>query len=322
MWAYELTGPSEFQRVEMPSLTSDDLEDGQVLLRTLAGGICGSDLPLFLGRQSWLWKGSTTQSKPGFPLHEIAGVVVSSRHHRLQPGDRVVGWASGCDALAELTVCEGDELAPYAADLPAEVAVLLQPLACVLYAVDQIGRVDGKVCAVIGLGPIGVLFTHVLASRGAARVIGVDRADKADVCASFGVDEFVRGSSDMWAARILPDERPDILIEAVGHQVSTLTDLVTAAAPEGRIYYFGLPDDPVYPFPLMEFLRKNLTFVSGVTRDRSTALAAAIRYLGEHPDLAHTYVTNTFPIDQVQDAFTAAVRPVPGQVKVSLVMSE
>ncbi|GAA4482067.1 zinc-binding dehydrogenase [Rhodococcus olei] len=320
MWAHALTAPETFERVLVPTPRPANLDDGQVLLRTLAGGICGSDLPIFRGRRSWLWQDDAggARSVPGFPMHEVVGEVVASLHPDLAAGDRVVGWASGCDALAEFVVCSGDELAPFGAHLRPEVAILLQPLACVLYAVDQLGRVDGSTAAVIGLGPIGLLFTHVLKSRGAARVIGVDRADRSDVADAFGVDEYAHLSSDTWAGGLGDADRPDIVVEAVGHQVSTMTDVVTAAAPGGRVHYFGLPDDATYPFPMMTFLRKNLTLVSGVTRDRRRALIGAGSYLAAHRDLESTYVTDVFPMDHVQQAFATAAAPKRGQVKVAV----
>ena len=322
MWAYTLVAPATFECVEITEPRSEDLGEGQVVLRTLAGGICGSDLPLFMGRRSWLWQNSAggVWTAPGFPMHEVAGEVVATRHPALAVGEHVVGWASGCDAIAEFVVCAGDELTPYDPDLRPEIAVLLQPLACVLFAVDQIANIEGARAAVIGLGPIGLLFTHALKARGATTVVGVDRVDRSEEAKIFGVDEFVHLTSDTWVSGLADADRPNIIVEAVGHQVSTLTDIITAAAPFGQIHYFGLPDDASYPFPMMAFLRKNLTLVSGVTQQRALALAQASAYLAEHPDLAREYVTDVYPVADVQRAFEAGVDPKPGQLKVAITM--
>lgn len=323
MWAYTLSAPSTFERIEIPDPRAEDLEEGQVLLRTLAGGICGSDLPLFRGRRSWLWQNSAggVWTAPGFPMHEVAGEVVATRHPALAVGEHVVGWASGCDAIAELVVCAGDELTAYASELRPEIAVLLQPLACVLFAVDQLEDIEGSTAAVIGLGPIGLLFTHVLKARGAAWVVGVDRVDRSAVAKSFGVDECVHLTSDTWVSGLADEDRPDIIVEAVGHQVSTITDIITAAAPGGQLHYFGLPDDASYPFPMMAFLRKNLRLVSGTTQRRGHALVHASAYLAAHPDLAREYVTDVYPVAQVQRAFEAGVDPKPRQLKVAITMA-
>ena len=49
LWSYRLVAPYTFERTSLPDKTSDELGDGQVLLRFLAAGICGSDLPGFRG---------------------------------------------------------------------------------------------------------------------------------------------------------------------------------------------------------------------------------------------------------------------------------
>lgn len=122
----------------------------------------------------------------------------------------------------------------------------------------------GRRCAVLGLGPIGLLFCHVLKQRGAARVTGVDRIGRSDVAADFGIDDEQWATSAQWAGK-LGVERPDVVIEAVGHQVSTPQDAPAAVAPSGKIFSFGVKDNAVYPFKRALLLRKNLTLMSGVT---------------------------------------------------------
>src|SRR5699024_6767854 len=166
--------PFRFEPREVAPPTASALAEGDVILRTRTGGVCGSDLPFFAGRRapSMSAAGAGWPPDPGFPMHEVVGTVVTSRHPALQEGTDVVGWASNSDALAELVVCHGDELAEYDTDLAPEHAVALQPLACALYAVEQLGDISGDTATVLGLGPIGLLFAHVLHARGAASVTG------------------------------------------------------------------------------------------------------------------------------------------------------
>ncbi|MGY1815709.1 zinc-binding dehydrogenase [Blastococcus sp. SYSU D00820] len=324
MWARTLSGPFCFEQVEVEAPTAGSLPPGHVLLATRAGGICGSDLPYFRGL-AWphpaAEAGRNVTRAPGFPMHEIVGEVVASRHPDHSPGDLVVGWASRFDGLAELVVTDGDEVARYDPGLPAVTAVMLQPLACVLYAVEQLGDVSGQPVAVIGQGPIGLLFSHVLRSRGAARVTGVDPVDRADVAASFGVDEVVTGRAEWWAAALSDADRPSVVVEAVGHQLSTLQPALDAVAFGGQVFYFGVPDDPVYPFDMMTFLRKNLTLRSGVTLQRRRMLAEAGAYLAAHPELRESYVTAVHPVADVQAAFRDALVPRPGRLKVTIDMT-
>src|SRR5215218_10812164 len=54
MWSYRLVAPYTFERTEIPDPSPESLGDGQVLLRFLAAGICGSDLPGFRGAKGQL----------------------------------------------------------------------------------------------------------------------------------------------------------------------------------------------------------------------------------------------------------------------------
>ena len=320
MWAQLLVGPGQFELVEVAAPTVDDLRDGEVLLRTLATGICGSDLPRFRGVVAAAGDSPASRfaDRVGQPLHEIVGEVLASRHRDVVVGTRVVGWASGFDALREFVVTRGDEVNTYAPDLAPTTAVLLQPLACVLYVLDRLTGVAGARVAVLGLGPIGVLFTHALHAAGARHVVGVDPVDRGDIASRFGIDEVVAVDSARWAGALSDADRPTILIECVGHQVATLRDAVEAVAFGGTIYYFGLPDEPEYPFPLRAFLRKNLTFMSGGTMQRRRMLRAADDYLRAHPSLAEHYMTDVYPATQAQAAFEVASLPRPGRLKVAL----
>jgi L-iditol 2-dehydrogenase len=188
----------------------------------------------------------------------------------------------------------------------------------VLYAVERLPEITGATVAVVGLGPIGLLFSHVLARRGADRIIGVDRVSRQDLGPAFGLDEVVHAASDSWAGSVTDAMRPQVVIEAIGHQTATLNHLVTAVAWGGTIYYFGIPDEPSYPFDMSGFLRKNLSMKAGVARDRRRLLTEADLYLRQNPGLAEAYVTHVLDFDDVQRAFETACTPAPGQVKVVL----
>ncbi|MBH0779800.1 zinc-binding dehydrogenase [Nocardia bovistercoris] len=323
MWAQMLSAPGRFETVEVPAPGAADLAPGQVLLATRAGAICGSDLPNFKGAPFPHPKnqGRWVTSAPGFPMHEVVGEVIASKHSDHDKGDLVVGWASGFDALAEVIISDGEGLAGYDTDIAPSTAVMLQPLACVLYAVDQLDDVTGKTVAVIGQGPIGLLFSHVLKSRGARHVIGVDRVDRTDAGSIFGVDEVVTASANLWAGSLDARDRPQVVVEAVGHQVTTMKNCLDAVAFGGEIYYFGIPDDQVYPFEMMSLLRKNLTLRSGATIERRRVLEEASRYLAKHPELRDVYVSDVFLASDVEAAFIAAIAPRKGQFKISIDMA-
>jgi L-iditol 2-dehydrogenase len=284
-------------------------------------GICGSDLPLYLGRHTGREDdvGRSGAGLPGFPAHEIAGnVVAAAGRDDIPDGAAVVGWATYVDALSEFVVVDGSDVMPFS-ELRPDVAIALQPLACVLSAVERLPDVAGRTVGVLGQGPIGMLFSYVLKAAGAAHVIGVDPIDRLALARSFGVDEVVRATSDRWAASVeRSGGRPSIVVEAVGHQTSTLGDAMRAVADEGFVFAFGVNDDDVYPVSMTHLFRRNLTLMSGMTIRKQAALAAAWRFHLEHPGLLDRYVTTVLPVNEVTKAFEIALSPAPDQLKVVL----
>ncbi|GFG49750.1 alcohol dehydrogenase [Mycolicibacterium agri] len=320
MWAYRLVAPYTFARVDIPDKTPESLSERQVLLQFLAAGVCGSDLPGFRGAQGRLPGdvGASAAEMDGFPIHEIVGNVVASRHPEHAVGDRVVGWASGFDGMMEYVVADGDGLAPYDQALSPRHAVALQPLACVLYAIEQLPDLGGRHVAVIGQGSIGLLFSFVAKAFGARHVTGVDPVDREAVAKDFGVDTVVRASSDRWVRHVDRRDKADVVIEAVGHQVATLGHAIEAAAFGGTVFYFGVADDEAYPIDMRTMLRNNLTLKSGVTADRRRMLNAADEFARKHAELLPAYVTHTFGVDDITAAFELACRPTPERIKIAI----
>jgi threonine dehydrogenase-like Zn-dependent dehydrogenase len=322
MWSRALTGPGRFDSVEAPRPTPDELGADEVLLRVAAGGICGSDGPFFHGAPNrWAAPADGAPAfTPGFPMHEVVGEVIASTDPGIVVGQMVVGWASRFDGIAEYLVTDAQGVCAYDARLSPEDAVLIQPLACVLFAAERLGDVTGQHCAVIGLGAIGLLFASVLKNRGARTVTGVDRVDRSAAATAVGVDRFVWGASGPWSGGLADGDRPDVVVEAVGHQTLTLQHAIDAVGPCGRIFYFGVPDDLVYPLDMEAMIRKHLTLMSGGTLDRRRVLGDADAYLRRHPELVDVLITHRFPVAEVQQAYDLAFRSPGDRLKVVVSM--
>jgi L-iditol 2-dehydrogenase len=112
VWSYRLVAPYTFERVDIPEKTPESLGDRQVIIRLLAAGVCGSDLPGFRGSKGRLPgdTGTSAAEMDGFPIHEVVGEVLASRHRSIGIGERVVGWASGFDGMMEYVVADGEGL--------------------------------------------------------------------------------------------------------------------------------------------------------------------------------------------------------------------
>ncbi|AHW65404.1 Zinc-binding dehydrogenase family protein [Corynebacterium glyciniphilum AJ 3170] len=314
MWILKQPGPCEFTRYDVDVPTSEELGDGDVLLEFLFGSICGSDIPKYRGIMD---PDNPYTGNPGVPLHEIVGRVALSRSSRFRTGDRVVGIVEESRGLSEYIVDPDKYLASVPESLTDREAVIMQPVATVLSSYSRVRSLAGKRVAVLGLGPLGVLFTHIARSLGAAYVVGVDRIDRADIREQFGMDETVTVESRQWAQSLADDERPDLVIDAIGHREEIVADAVTAARPGGEVLVYGLPED-WYAFPMRAFFRKGLTMAAGATQSWDTYLAAAGDYVVAHGDLRRGYITHAFPIAQVSEAFELYATPARSRLKVGL----
>jgi threonine dehydrogenase-like Zn-dependent dehydrogenase len=306
------------EEVQVASPSVADLTPGEVLLRTLAGGICGSDYPAFAGAKGLVRDADgVLRGRVGAPLHEIVGVVEGSRDDTVRVGDHVVGWAGSSDGLAERIVTRAARVHRYRAGTDPVSAVLLQPLACVLEALDRV-EVSDRDVAVLGLGPIGLLFSHLARSRGARSIVGIDPVDRGHRGAALGLDRQMVATGSTWAetAGGPAYPAPQVVVEAVGHQTSTVDDAIKAVAIGGTVLCFGIPDQDVYPIDMERIMRKNLTVVGGVTRQHAQSLAGAEDYLHQHPGLVDLLLTHRFPRVGAQAAFEAAARPSADRLKV------
>lgn len=310
MWSYRLEGPLRFARHEIPEPTEDDVPEGSVVLRFLAGGVCGSDIARCLD-------GGTVTSPGAFglSLHEIVGEVVDSRSD-LEVGSRVVGWVGRSLGLKELIVTEAEALASAPDGLSDVEAAPLQPLACVLHAMTRLPDLSGLRAAVIGLGPIGLLYGHALKDRGVTHVTGIDLVDRSDIADHYGFDdtETVIGRAWSQANR----NRFDLVVEAVGHQVGTMQDAIDVVAPGGTVVYFGNPDDRYYPVDFGQMMDKDVVLHAGRTPQqvRRQAMLRAIAYAERYPGMLNEYVTHVLPLERMQEGYDLAATPSVGRLKV------
>ena len=102
----------------------------------------------------------------------------------------------------------------------------------------------------------------------------------------FAVDEVVTATAGSWSLSLTESERPSLVVEAVGHQVSTMKNCLEALAFGGQVFYFGVPDDLIHPFDMMIFLRKKLTLRSGTTMERRRVCRPLTTTLANIPNYA------------------------------------
>jgi L-iditol 2-dehydrogenase len=206
-------------------------------------------------------------------------------------------------------VAQGNVM-PVAPGVDPAVAALIEPFACVLRGQDAVSVRAGDVVVVVGVGPIGAMHIMLARLQGAARIIASDmNSDRLKLAPSFGSDRTVDPEHESLldvAMQETDGQGADVvIIAAPAHAVFAQAPRIAALG--GRINFFGgLPKDrPEITLDANLVHYKELR-VTGTTAC-STAdcwRAAAIVNSGRI-DLA-PLVQARFPLDRIQEAFTAA----------------
>ncbi len=241
---------------------------GELILRVGAALTCGTDLKVY--RRGY----HAAMLQPPIPFgHEIAGVVSEAGPgvRNFAPGDRVVALNSApCDHCfwcghGQQNLCEdllfnNGAYAEYlrvpariveknTLHVPSHVklehAALTEPLACVVRGLEESHAQPGDTMAVLGGGPIGLMFLHVAAVYGLRVIALVKRPGQVAAARHFGAAEVVRlgdVSDPVQAVRDLtPQSRGvDIAIEAVATP-ATWQQAVAMVRKGGLVNFFGGP---------------------------------------------------------------------------------
>ena len=251
MWSYRVVAPGFVERVEVPP-DSGDLQEGQVRLRLLVAGLCGSDMPRLNGAQGQSSRGDLG----GAPVHEVVGEVVESASPRFKTSQHVVGTLGSHATLSEVVTCSDSTIIVVPEGFDDVEAVAVQPIGTVLRAVGQFPSVQGRTAAVIGAGPCGLSFCHILKNRDVTNITVIDPVERSALAIAYGADEFLATTSRDWLGNLNGHRRPEVVVEAVGHQNETVVDAIWAAAEGGFVFGFGEITDPDYVIPCRQIRRK------------------------------------------------------------------
>ncbi|MBI1764003.1 MAG: alcohol dehydrogenase catalytic domain-containing protein [Acidobacteria bacterium] len=239
-----------------PQLAAHD----DVLLRVDRAGICGTDLHIL----------STPPGHPATPGsilgHEYVATVVDAGDGvtHLQRGDHVVidpnitcglcqycraGMTNVCERMTTLGIFRHGGLAEYnvapakalhriSNDVPVERAALAEPLACVWHAFEKAQLTPGESVAILGAGPIGLLFQLLFKAAGAGKVFLVEPADyRRQTAEELGADGAFTPADSVEAIKAATGLGADIVVDAVGSLLPEALQLVRFG---GRVILFGM----------------------------------------------------------------------------------
>ncbi len=261
------SGPGNISSVEVEI---EDLKDDEILVKVDACGICGSDLNIF-------------RRDPPIPKfwggHEISGRVEEKGKSASGPdiGARVsvmplipCGTCEMCTSGLE-NICSDFEFigfnrpggfAEYVAvpdknvfelpeNLDPDLAVLVEPLACVIHSTSIAGSLKDKNVVVFGVGTIGLITILGAKLQNARTITAVGRyIHQRDLAKRFGAEMVFDSANPNLAADIEAaiqkkvGSRADVVIETVGgFDTTTIVDSIELLRPGGIIVLSGVHYD-------------------------------------------------------------------------------
>lgn len=294
---------AEVGAVPAPSLAEND-----VRVRVAAAGVCGSDVHAV---QTGAW----IDYLPATLGHEVVGTITETRSPRHAVGTRVAidsrvlcrDWADCATApqlcarltwlgesrpggFAEEIVVPAADAYPFAAaDLPMEVAVLAEPLAVVLTALDRLPRAAARVL-ILGYGPIGALSHVVLRSRGIEVVVAETHPGRMAAAAA-------RGALPVDDA----EGRIDAAIDAAGFPGSVAAAF-TAVRRGGTVVVVAIGDHAI-EISAQELVEKCVTIAPSIGFD-DDGIPAALAVLAASPSAFANVVSDPITLDELPRRLT------------------
>ena len=233
-------GAIEFREIPLP-----EAGEGQVLVKIMRIGVCGSDIHVYHGKHPFT-KYPVTQG------HEVSGEVVKLGPgvSCLKEGQKVTiepqvvcgkcypcrhGKYNLCEELkvmgfqttgtaSEYFAVDASKATPIPETMSFDEGAMIEPLAVAVHAVKQMGNIKGLKVAVLGAGPIGNLVAQAAKGMGALSVLITDVSDlrlsKASECGiDFCVNTRARDFGEAMVEAFGPD-KADVICDCAGNNVT------------------------------------------------------------------------------------------------------
>ncbi len=306
-------------RVEVRDIAKPRRPPGYALIRTLAAGICNTDLELQRGYYGF----------SGIPGHEFVGEVVEADDFkwvgqrvageinltcgkcsycrrglgRHCPKRTVLGIVRHPGAFQEFFTLPEGNLHLIPAEIATEDAVFIEPLAAACEILDQVHIPAGAHVAVLGDGKLGLLISQTLHAHGTkVRQFGHHR-DKLLIAERAGV---VTESANAPP----PEAEFDFVIDATGTPEG-LRNAVKMAKPRGTIIMKSTVHGEV-AINTAPIIVNELTLIGS----RCGRFEPALELLRLGTVRVNTLITDRFPLAAAAEAFTRAAEK--GTLKVLL----
>jgi len=308
--------------------------DGQVLVKTLACGICGSDLHA-LQHADRMAAAAAEMGVP--PMLDPEGDVVMGHEfcaeildfgpntlRTLKVGDRVCsmpllfhpGGVAGIGysnlfpgGYGERMVLSEPMLLRVSDDLPTEAAALTEPMAVGIHAVAKAQLQKNEAALVVGCGPVGLAVIAGLHLQGIEPVLAADfSARRRELAGHMGAHVVLDPQQEAPFERLVKEAgaKPPVVFECVG--VPGLIQQILRDAPRGsRVVVAGvcMEEDRIQPF--MGISKEiQLQFVLGYTPEE---FANTLEAITDGRIDGSPLITGKVGVDGVPEAFRALGQP-------------
>jgi L-iditol 2-dehydrogenase len=327
MLAAKLFGANDVRVVECEI---PQINENEILLKTSAAAICGSDLRMIFNG----YKG-VDENHPRTLGHEFSGVIekVGANVAGYQPGMRVslapnigCGYcdmcASGnthlCNEYKAFGINMDGGFAEYVRipaeaisqgnimvlddSVPMDVAALFEPMSCVMNGQSRVHVNLNDTVLVIGAGPIGIMHALLAKACGASKVYMRDLSkERMDQCTQIDPEIIPIYEDDLQAAvmKLTNGKGVDICITACPSSAAQAESLGLMAM-NGRILFFGgLPagkDMVSMPTNLIHYKQLSIcgSTRANVTQYRDVAKMAAANHLDLGAMISKKYAIGDF----------------------------
>lgn len=317
----------EIMDIEKPSVGESD-----ILVKVLAGSLCGSDVHIYEWTAGYEW-----MPMPVVLGHEFAGEVaeVGELAKGIVAGDRItalpsmpcgecefcrMGNVGNCrqrfvlglsrhGAFAEYMLIKGGaEVLKIPDNVSNEEASLCEPLAITLNGIDLSDIKPGQTAAVFGPGPIGLLTVQLLKTAGAGKIIVTGTsADKRrlDIAKQLGADIVIDVDQGDPVAQVKKAVgKLDYVFEATGIP-QTISQGLQLLKRGGKVMVMGIHASPA-SFDPIDLVRQSKSLIGVYGYDRNTWLRV-LHLLSNGKINIAPIITHRLPISRGIEGFDLAV---------------
>lgn len=312
--------------VRLEEMPMPKISPGEILVRVIASGICGSDVmewyrirkaPLVLGHEI---AGEITDTEEGLSRYKIGDRVFVSHHIPCNTCHYCLsGYHTACETLhttnydpggfAEyirvpaLNVDRGVFILP--AEVSFEEGVFIEPLACVVRGQRVANLQPGQSILILGSGISGLLHLLLARSLGAGHIIATDISDyRLQMARELGADAVIQASEDIPARvrQINNGRLADLVIVCTG-VLSAFAQALKSVDRGGTILCFATTEPGVdLPVPINDFWRNEIKMMPSYGNSPLDA-TVAIELIRSGRVPVKKMITHRFPLEKTGIGF-------------------